>query len=740
MLTWDSVRVSLERGSVFAGYVVERVLGTGGMGSVYLATHPRLPRQEALKLLRPELCADPVFVARFHREAATVARLAHPHILPVHDRGSENGQLWISMPFVEGRDAEAAVKSYPQGMPAARAVQIIGQVGSALDYAHRQQLLHRDVKPANILLAAGPELDGPEWAYLTDFGIAKAADEAVGLTATGGVMATFAYASPEQIEGRHLDNRSDIYSLGSVLYTMLTGSTPYPGSIAAALNGHLNVPPPRPTARIPGLPAGFDEVVATAMAKDPNRRYQSCRDFLTAATAALADRPVPAAGASTTARLSSSDSPGVDRPALGYPGPAPVRPGPNGTMFAPAASEYPTEPHPVVPAAKRSTRRRWVLVSAAIVVIALIAGGVLLVRSFLLPPAGPTPAAAVLAWGGGSYGQLGNGDSVNSPIPVQVSGLTGVTAVAGGDFTGYALLADGTVRSWGGGTNGQLGNGATTSSLVPVQVSGLTDVTAIAGGTYAGYALIEDGTVMAWGDGSSGQLGIGTTADSPIPVQVTGLTDVTAIAGGNYSAYALLSDGTVMAWGDGIEGQLGNGSTAGSLTPVPVTGLSGVTAIAASYSGAYALLSDGTVRAWGDGGSGQLGNGASDDSPVPVSVAGLTGVTALAAGDTTAYALLGDGTMRAWGAGLSGQLGNGSTDGSPIPVQVSGLVGVRSIASGDGVGYALLADGTVRAWGEGIDGQLGDGADKDSPVPVQVSGLTGVLAIAGAYNTGYATR
>lgn len=137
--------MSLEPGTVFAGYVVERLLGVGGMGSVYLARHPHLPKRDALKLLRPELCADPVFAARFHREAETVARLSHPHILPVHDRGSEDGQLWISMPYVEGRDVDAAVSGYPQGMPAELAVHIVGQVGSALDYAHREQLLHRDV-------------------------------------------------------------------------------------------------------------------------------------------------------------------------------------------------------------------------------------------------------------------------------------------------------------------------------------------------------------------------------------------------------------------------------------------------------------------------------------------------------------------------------------------------------------------------------------------------------------------
>ncbi|HEY5880031.1 MAG TPA: protein kinase [Nakamurella sp.] len=284
--------MSLRPGELFAGYTIERELGSGGMGAVYLAHHPRLPRSDALKLLRTELCDDPSFVGRFEREADTVARLDHPNIVSVYDRGSADGQLWISMRFIDGTNAEKALADYEHGMPPERAVRIVGRVASALDYAHRHHLLHRDVKPANILLAAGADDDESERVFLSDFGVAKAigaaADRLASLTSVGSVVATLDYASPEQIKAQTLDHRSDIYALGCVLYKLLTGSVPFPGeSIATRVYGHLNSDARAPSSVVDGLPAGFDEVVATAMAKEPDDRYPTCRALALAAQAVL---------------------------------------------------------------------------------------------------------------------------------------------------------------------------------------------------------------------------------------------------------------------------------------------------------------------------------------------------------------------------------------------------------------------------------------------------------------------
>lgn len=281
----------LAPGDEFAGYTIEAVLGTGGMGAVYLAKHPRLPRRDALKLLSPTLSDDPNFRTRFEREADLAAGLVHRNIVAVYDRGAggpDGKQLWISMQYVAGTDAAVAARAGEGAMTPERVVNIISEVGAGLDHAHRAGLLHRDVKPANILLAASDDPSEPEHVLLTDFGIAKSTDEVQHLTGTGNLLATLAYASPEQIEARPLDHRVDIYALGCVLYELLTGSVPFPEATPfATMTAHLKQPPPRPSARVGWLPPGFDAVVAKAMAKNPDDRYSSCREMALACRAAL---------------------------------------------------------------------------------------------------------------------------------------------------------------------------------------------------------------------------------------------------------------------------------------------------------------------------------------------------------------------------------------------------------------------------------------------------------------------
>lgn len=266
----------LADGTAFAGYTIIRCLGAGGMGEVYVAQHPRLPRQDALKVLRAEISADPDYRERFLREADMVATLSHPHIVGVHDRGEDQGKLWISMEYVDGPDAGRLLSQQGgTGLPPAQVAQIVTAVADALDYAHQRNLLHRDVKPANILIGR----DGPHDSriMLADFGIARRADESSGLTATNMTIGTASYAPPEQLMGAALDGRADQYALAATAFQLLTGAPPFVDPNPAVVIGkHLSAPPP--SLGRPEL-AGADPVLAKALAKDPADRFDRCTDF-----------------------------------------------------------------------------------------------------------------------------------------------------------------------------------------------------------------------------------------------------------------------------------------------------------------------------------------------------------------------------------------------------------------------------------------------------------------------------
>ncbi|MFE3001737.1 protein kinase [Nocardia sp. NPDC059246] len=275
---------TLAQGQVFAGYTVERLLGVGGMGEVYLAKDKDLPRSVALKLLASGKADDPEVRARFLREADTAARLSHPNIVAVYARGNDDHRLWMAMQYVEGTDVSAILREGP--VRPDHAVRIIGETARALDHAHRAGVLHRDVKPANILLAWGPD----QRVYLADFGIAKAVDQTGALTRTGEMYASFQYAAPEQFELRSdTDHRADVYALGCTLFHMLTGRLPYPGASTAQLvAAHLGAEIPRPSLVHTGVPAAFDTVIDRALAKDRDRRFGSCGELAAAAEQALA--------------------------------------------------------------------------------------------------------------------------------------------------------------------------------------------------------------------------------------------------------------------------------------------------------------------------------------------------------------------------------------------------------------------------------------------------------------------
>jgi len=373
----------LAEGEVFAGYTIVRRLGTGGMGQVYLAQHPRLPRRDALKILPRELTANDEFRQRFNREADLAANLYHEHIVGIHDRGEYEGQLWISMDYVEGTDVAQLLRAeYPSGMPKTQVVEIISAVADALDYAHSRGLLHRDVKPANILLTdAGPR----RRILLADFGIARELGDISGLTATNMLVGTTAYCAPEQLQGSDLDGRADEYALGCTAFNLLTGSAPFHHSNpAVVITQHLSAPPPQISERRPEL-ADLDGAIAKALAKQRDDRYPTCADFAAALGSQLgttATGPEGPTDATTAAEVV----------------------GPTEVIAAPT-DVIPT-PESAAPPPPKARNRRLGAVVATLVAVALVGVavvvGVQMLRGKSAHPAGSASSRAVAPPGGGA--------------------------------------------------------------------------------------------------------------------------------------------------------------------------------------------------------------------------------------------------------------------------------------------------------------------------------------------------
>src|SRR4051794_29418064 len=276
----------LEPGSAFAGHRIEAVAGRGGMGVVYRATQLALDRTVALKVIAAGLLEDQTVRARFVRESKVAASIDHPNVIPIYYAGEEQGIAYIAMRYVAGDDVRSLVRREGPLGPE-RAARIASQLGSALDAAHAAGLVHRDIKPANVLM--GPD----DHVYLTDFGLTKHALSIAGSTKPGHWVGTLDYVAPEQIRGERVDARADTYALGCLLYYTLTGEVPFKrDGDEARLWAHLQDPPPKPSEHHPGMPPAFDDVIARAMAKDPEERYPSAGDLGRAATAAAAnERP-----------------------------------------------------------------------------------------------------------------------------------------------------------------------------------------------------------------------------------------------------------------------------------------------------------------------------------------------------------------------------------------------------------------------------------------------------------------
>jgi Protein kinase domain len=427
----------LAAGSRIAGYLIEEQIGRGGMAVVYRASDPRLSRPVALKILAPEFVGDAAYRQRFIREMRAAVAVDHPHIVPVFDAGEADGALFIAMRYVSGQDLRTLLDT-ERKLPAARVVHIVTQVASALDEAHSRGLIHRDVKPGNMLIGTVAGSGQPDHVYLSDFGLSKPTLSSANLTLTGQFLGTIDYMAPEQVEGRPIDGRADLYSLACTTFEMLAGGPPFKRDQGLAVMwAQLSAAAPSLRAERPDLSAAVDQVIARALAKSPDDRYPTCTAFATAlraacGPAAAAGGPaglaagrqaagpptqrarlpeVPPAGPSTErARIASPQPAGpstervpVPKPqaAASWAGDPPSRAAGAGPPRA--ASSWPPAPPPVPPtrrppggaARPRRTGARVAVVAACVAVLAIAGIAVTVLRGHSSPgPTEPTGPAS----------------------------------------------------------------------------------------------------------------------------------------------------------------------------------------------------------------------------------------------------------------------------------------------------------------------------------------------------------
>ncbi len=366
-------------GTELAGYRIETLIGRGGMAYVYRAADKRLGRTVALKVLAPDLATDAEFRRRFLRESRLAASIDHPNVIPIYDAGEADGVLYIAMRYVEGSDLKALLIR-EQKLDVHRAVDIFSQVADALDAAHAHGLVHRDVKPANILISPGTLSQGHEHVYLSDFGVTKRASSKSGVTAAGVIVGTMDYLAPEQISGKTVSARTDVYALGCVIYQALTGSVPFVrDDDAALLWAHLVETLPPISQHRPDLPPAVQDVLLKATAKDPEDRYASCGELLEQLTMSLSEYR-PAAREDTAGRYAPPAAMPADRVPRSRTG-VPTSTGPAATGGRSLAAVP-------MPVPVQRSRRGWIwaLVASAVVAVLALAG------FFLLRPHGPGTA------------------------------------------------------------------------------------------------------------------------------------------------------------------------------------------------------------------------------------------------------------------------------------------------------------------------------------------------------------
>jgi serine/threonine protein kinase/alpha-tubulin suppressor-like RCC1 family protein len=752
-------------------------LGRGGMAVVHLARDRELQREVAIKVIRAHYIEDGEAMARFAREARTVARLSHPNIVSIHAvRRLSDGALALVMQYVAAHTLKQAIQR-DGPFPAARAAAVLKDIATALQHAHAHGVVHRDVKPENILLE-----DGSDRALLFDFGIARSADAETHLTMTGIALGTPAYMPPEQIDGAELDGRSDLYSLGLVGWEMLTGQRPWNGEgLYSTIYKQKHEYLPSLAVLRPDVPSSLRLAIEGALHKDPAARWTSAHSFLVQleapASGRLPDRvsrrehrrvraAVEAMHAAASASPATTEQETIyfRRPEAGTDAlpPVPVAvPQPESRRLRPlhlalagvalallgggvalaAALAARAAPAPNVPGAAASSAHAAVVApvpavdsvpgpalalsspdsSAALDSATLAATTAVQDSAARASPAAdsaaPAPAAAaVSAPAAGST----PADSAPAPPPVRVPARERVAIAAGGMHT-CALDASGAAVCWGANDRGQLGSGSAEPDPGGVRAVGGIHFATLSAGVSQTCGVSRGGGIYCWGANENGQLGDGSRAGRTEPARVATSRSYAAVWTATTHTCALSSGGELSCWGANGVGQLGDGTRTDRATPRRVAGGLTFSTAAVGWQHSCGLTRDGALYCWGSNGDGQLGDGTRTDRSMPTAVARARFRT-IVAGSAHTCALTDAGALYCWGRNGNGQLGDGTTGSRTRPTPVRSELRFSHVTAGSAHSCALTASGEALCWGRNAYGQLGDGTTADRAVPVRVAG------------------
>jgi serine/threonine-protein kinase len=733
--------------------VVVLRLAEGGMGYVELVARRegRFLRLFARKRLHPHLRAEAAFRSMFIDEARLAGLIRHPNVAAVLEIGDDEDGPFLLMDYVEGPSvAEIVERVEPRDapLPVALCVSIAAQAARGLDAAHRLLaadgtplgVVHRDISPKNLLVG----YDG--LVRVADFGIAKAKDN-LAETRVGVLKGNIGYMAPEYLRFQDLDGRSDLFSLGVVLYEMLARERLYAGDDVPAIARRIVDEPPPDIFDVRDVPPELVSLLFDMLAKDRELRPSSALEVATrldaiAASIAAIDGAfdVSAFLESELGSMRQERQLAVDEALTTLP----ARPNRTWTDVG------------IGPAPRA---RRWPRIVAPIAALALLAAFATWKVATRRAPITFVPGAAALwsggwhqcamrgqrlvCWGSNSKGQVGDGTTQNRTTPVVVP-LDGVRAVAMGEYHTCALVTDGRVFCWGRNVRSEVG-GPVPAMLakLPQEVEGLGPATALAAGRQHTCARLASGAVYCWGANESGQLGRPLSDDGLPPGPVPGLPAVTQIFAGGSNTCARLASGALVCWGANESGQLGDDSRAARPTPAPLpfSGVPDMVGLAIgngaragsrrpdlTKSAAFmcALTRAGTVLCWGNNGTAQLGDGTRENRATPTPVPGVAEAIEVDVGDQHACALRRSGRISCWGRNEFGAVGDDTMGPSTVRLNAADALGIDDavgLALGGAHSCARLRNGGVLCWGVNNYGQLGDGTTTLHPAPHVASDL-----------------